>query len=373
MKKIVIITSYLSGNGGIEQVLKRMHKIISEDEFEFHILSLTGGNNVSKVSHNLITKTGCEDWLKDIPSKRFPYGSKLRILNYISHAFVSAFYLTKIKPDYVICTGPSHPLFLVWIRRLINLKFKILMWPHFSLDSGFGDFSGIVKADCLLAISRGIIEQSKLLGMPEDKIEYFPNPFEDHAKDIGIFESNKQELVRFVYIGRLLFLGQKRIKDIIDAAELLSGEFEIIFIGDGSDYSIINDYILEKKLSDKISIIKGWFENPWGVVSDIDALILSSEFEGLPTVLGEAMSRGISCISSDCKTGPTDFIENNVNGYIYPVGDVVTLAKLMQRYINHEAQFEPRFINESVDFFYDQNYKKRFYSLFNDKFSRGIQ
>ena len=41
------------------------------------------------------------------------------------------------------------------------------------------------------------------------------------------------------------------------------------------------------------------------------------------------MSVGLFCIASDCMTGPNEIITHNVNGFLYPVGDFVSLAKYM--------------------------------------------
>lgn len=58
-------------------------------------------------------------------------------------------------------------------------------------------------------------------------------------------------------------------------------------------------------------------------------------------MLGEAMSRGVLCISSDCETGPRDFILDGVNGFLFPVKDVDALAAVMQRVIDGEISIEP--------------------------------
>lgn len=93
-------------------------------------------------------------------------------------------------------------------------------------------------------------------------------------------------------------------------------------------------------------------------------MLLASAFEGLPTVIGEAMSRGIVCISSDCKTG-RDFIEDEENGYLFPVGDVDSLANLMQRVVDGDINPSPEIIAKSIDFFYEDRYEERLLKVFN--------
>jgi len=59
--------------------------------------------------------------------------------------------------------------------------------------------------------------------------------------------------------------------------------------------------------------------------------VLSSDFEGMPNALLEAMALGLCCISTDCPCGgPRAVIEDGVNGCLIPVGDEEALRKAMQ-------------------------------------------
>lgn len=56
--------------------------------------------------------------------------------------------------------------------------------------------------------------------------------------------------------------------------------------------------------------------------------VLSSDFEGMPNALMEAMALGVPCISTDCKPGGArELIEDGVNGWIVPRNDVDSLAR----------------------------------------------
>ncbi|CAI1008002.1 Probable poly(glycerol-phosphate) alpha-glucosyltransferase [Serratia entomophila] len=363
-KRILVVTSYMSGNGGVERVIQRMNDLVSNDkDIDLTVVSLSSGEkNIGEHNKKMGFYRGKEEWLRPLKAYRFPFSSGSRLVNFFFHAAYMACFLLANKFDYVICTGPAQALYLSKLRKIFKFKFEIYAWPHFSLTSNYGDFSLCKNADYCLGISKEICSQLEGVGIEKEKIILFPNPFE-RQPIVNEMYSNGEEH-HFVYIGRLIFEGQKRIKDIIDASALVSGNFKVHLIGDGADCEVIDDYIAQKGLTDVVIVHRGWHSNPWGIVERPDALLLSSAFEGLPTVLGEAMSRGIICISSDCKTGPRDFITDKENGFLFPVGDITAFAGLMQKIVDKEYKFDPATVSQSMDFYYTDSYLKRFNALF---------
>ncbi len=66
------------------------------------------------------------------------------------------------------------------------------------------------------------------------------------------------------------------------------------------------------------------------------AFVLSSDFEGMPNALMEAMALGAPCISTDCNPGGArDLIINGVNGWIVPRGDEMALADKIDYVLSH--------------------------------------
>ncbi|GFI43482.1 GalNAc-alpha-(1-_4)-GalNAc-alpha-(1-_3)-diNAcBac-PP-undecaprenol alpha-1,4-N-acetyl-D-galactosaminyltransferase [Lachnospiraceae bacterium] len=64
-----------------------------------------------------------------------------------------------------------------------------------------------------------------------------------------------------------------------------------------------------------------------------DLFVLSSDFEGMPNALLEAMAAGMPCVSTDCPTGPASLIGDNVYGRLSPVSDAILLADNIMYFI----------------------------------------
>ena len=58
---------------------------------------------------------------------------------------------------------------------------------------------------------------------------------------------------------------------------------------------------------------------------------MTSNHEGLPNALIEAMASRLVCISTDCETGPGDLIDHGVTGFLVPVGDSAGFAETIEK------------------------------------------
>lgn len=171
----------------------------------------------------------------------------------------------------------------------------------------------------------------------QKKTVIFPNPLHPSVTSAEKEYKNTGKLT-FVTVGRLET--QKNQKLLCDAFALASKSIqniELKIYGAGSLQGDIEQHIEDLNMQGKIFLC-GKTDNVADTLIMADAFILSSDFEGMPNALMEAMAVGLPCISTDCPTGPSDMIETRKNGILVPVGDVVSMSKAIINIAKNYAQ-----------------------------------
>ncbi len=129
-------------------------------------------------------------------------------------------------------------------------------------------------------------------------------------------------------IGRLT--AEKNYKLLIEAFRLVRKRLpaRLLILGEGILRPELEALIAAYGLEHDVSL-PGFVENPYVYLANAALFVLSSDYEGLPTVLIEALAVGRSIISTDCQSGPREILEEGKFGSLVPVGDVDILAERM--------------------------------------------
>jgi len=144
-----------------------------------------------------------------------------------------------------------------------------------------------------------------------------------------------------VNVGRLH--QQKNQKLLIDAFKNISDKFndyELRIFGDGPLHAELANYIKSQGLSRKVKLC-GISDNIRDELIKSKVFVLSSNYEGMPNALIEAMATGLACIATDCPCGgPRDLIENNVNGLLVKCNDVADLTEKLELLLLNPKKIE---------------------------------
>lgn len=136
--------------------------------------------------------------------------------------------------------------------------------------------------------------------------------------------------LKMVYAGRLV-QRQKRILDLVKIAEALLAQhipFELTIIGGGSDqdrFLAASKDLIEQGVIRFLGILPN--EMVLEILEQNDVFLMTSEFEGMPLTLIEAMGRGCVPVVTDIESGVRELVRNHVNGFLIPVGAIESFAE----------------------------------------------
>lgn len=115
----------------------------------------------------------------------------------------------------------------------------------------------------------------------------------------------------------------------------LPSAYKLVFYGDGSLRNQMDEYIKKHHASDKVEL-RGRIENVEKVLSESLLFLLTSDYEGLPNALMEAIAVGIPCISTDCPCGgPRELLKNAKDFQLQRCNDADGFAHAISKLLNN--------------------------------------
>lgn len=313
--RVAVVCFGTTGRGGMETVLTRV----------------INGLNFRKIETRLFLLGGSADdsWLQECFSyTTIGSATDSKLSRYMKYLFVFPILLVKFRPDILIGADERAVFVSFLLKRVCRLKARLGSWIHFSLATI--DHRKLRFADFHIAISEGSRQQLGTLDLAGPRGVYLVhNPIDVRGSSIPRPSTG----TRFIYVGRLMYNGEKRTSDLLRALSKLSGEWDLSVIGDGDDAPRLKELAISLGISSRVKWL-GWVHDPWNEIKEASALVLTSESEGFGMVLVEAMSNGIPCISSDCPTGPAEIVSDGENGWLYPPQDLGQLTTRLQNIVN---------------------------------------
>ncbi len=203
-------------------------------------------------------------------------------------------------------------------------------------------------ADGVIAVSEGV-KQELLQRAPRlaSRIQVLPTPVVDDAlltqAAAPVTEPwlCEKQLPVILAVGRLH--RQKNFALLLHAFQQVraSRPCRLIILGEGKLREELETLATALGISDAVKF-PGFAANPFAYMSKADVFALSSDYEGMPNVLIQALSLGAPVVATDCPSGPRECLENGKYGMLVPTGDVSAFSAALEETLKKNSASSSR-------------------------------
>lgn len=252
------------------------------------------------------------------------------------------------QPDFLISAQMHVNLTAIAACELSGKKIRLIVTEHNDVGSVYSHAPTLKQrvvpwlakvlyphADRMIAVSKGVADSLAVwLKIPVGSIHVIYNPLVDatlleraeEPPEHGWFQDSSLPVI--LGAGRLE--AQKDFATLIRAFALVHDQLpaHLMILGEGSQGKALAALAQELGVSEQVAM-PGYVSNPYAYMRHSALFVLSSAWEGFPSVLVEAMACGCRLVSTDCPSGPREILENGRWGALTPVGDADAMAAAM--------------------------------------------
>lgn len=258
-------------------------------------------------------------------------------------------YLRREKPSVLLSSLTHTNVVSVWGREVARVPTSVLVAEHVPLKAShrnkhlrlnertvrFLMGGAYKKAEAVVAVSKGLAKELvEEFDLPHEKVRVIYNPVIQDE----LFEKAKEPVAHpwltpgeepvFLAVGRLV--AEKNFELLIRAFAKVRREkaSRLLILGEGPERPRLQSLVRSLGLSEFVDM-PGFVPNPYPYMVRASALVLSSLYEALPTVLIEGLALGVPIVATDCPFGPAEILEEGRWGRLVPMADEAALAQAM--------------------------------------------
>lgn len=312
--KVLHITQFLH-YGGMERLIVNLAKEIDRNKFEISVCLLEPFRDT--FFERELKRTGIP--LFSLNSKNIPnpiiFFRLLKLLNnlrpHIVHTHLKAVrysFLPRVLAGIPVHIHTMHALAKIDTKKTKDRFVNRLIFRY-----------GNVK---IVSVSREVARSVKAVYRVDSEVIY-------NGVEIDEFSNNLKRESDFVNILNIAsFKREKNISLLIDAfSEAIAQEkkIKLILVGDGAQKNLLEQQIEKKGIRESVTFL-GWRSDIPEILANCDIFLLTSDSEGFPMVLVEAMASGKPIIATSVG-GVPEIVEDGINGILVAPGDSRAFAE----------------------------------------------
>ena len=319
-KKICLLTDSL-GSGGAERMVANMSLSLVAKGYQVHVVSM-----LNKIHYNFGGTLYNFGNVKESNNRlnaffQFKYFFKNNAFDVIiDHRVRSHFFKETLFSSYIFKNSP-----VIYCVHTFNLSLYFS-----SVTNSFLAIFPHVKNRLFVSVSKEAQKHLKQTLNIESHLVY-NYVLETNIKNSYANNTKKLDFNYIVAVGRLVKM--KQFDVLIRSyknTQLTENNIKLLILGEGEEKQNLQKLIENLNL-EMFVILEGFQNDAFNYIKNAKALVLSSQFEGFPMVLIEALALKTPLIAFDCKSGPNEIIIHEENGLLVPAQNSELLTKAMDK------------------------------------------
>ena len=260
--------------------------------------------------------------------------------------------LRKHRPTHILSAADDVNVLAILANRLARTKARIVVSNHNTLSEQISRARGLQfaklsltrtlmrwfypRADGIVAVSQGVADDLAVqLRLPRDRIRVIYNPTIDREFRTRMMEPLPSLWPQgpdpvILFAGRLV--PQKRLDVLLDAFAVVRERqaAHLVIAGKGPLQNWLETEITRRGWPECVTLA-GFVPNILPLIRASAVLVLSSDHEGLPNILIEALGAGTQIVSTDCPNGPREILGHGTYGQVVQTSDPPALGAAITR------------------------------------------